>query len=63
VLENDDSALLVEPDDAEGLSNAIVRLVDDPGLRTRLGRAARQAAVERHTWRMNAERLLASLEA
>ena len=41
-------------------SSAIVRLVDDACLRDRLGQAARQAAVERHTWRQNAERLLAS---
>jgi glycosyltransferase involved in cell wall biosynthesis len=63
VLENDATALLVDPDDAEALSNAIVRLVDDAGLRTRLGQAARQVVVERHTWRMNAERLLASFDA
>jgi glycosyltransferase involved in cell wall biosynthesis len=63
VLKDDQTALLVEPDDAAALSNAIVRLVDDACLRTRLGQAARQAAMERHTWRMNAERLLESLGA
>jgi glycosyltransferase involved in cell wall biosynthesis len=60
VLQDEQSALLVPPDDPEALAAAIVRLVDDPCLRTRLGNTARQAAVERHTWRQNAERLLAS---
>lgn len=60
VLQDEQSALLVPPDDPAALSQAIVRLVDDPCLRSRLGQSARQAAVERHTWRQNAERLLAS---
>jgi glycosyltransferase involved in cell wall biosynthesis len=61
VLDHERSALLVPPDDVEALTDAIVRLVDDAALRTRLGHAARQSAVERHTWRQNAERVLASL--
>jgi glycosyltransferase involved in cell wall biosynthesis len=58
VLQHDHSALLVPPDDPEALAAAILCLVDDACLRARLGKAARQAAVERHTWRQNAERLL-----
>src|SRR5882672_581080 len=54
VLQDERSALLVPPDDPDALAAAIVRLVDDPCLRIRLGAAARQAAVERHTWRQNA---------
>lgn len=38
-------AVFVHPDDAEGLSNAIECLIADPGLRERLGRAARQHAL------------------
>jgi glycosyltransferase involved in cell wall biosynthesis len=52
----------VPPDDADALSSAIVRLVDDACLRARLAQAARQDAVEHHTWRQNAVRLLASFE-
>jgi glycosyltransferase involved in cell wall biosynthesis len=63
VLHHEQSALLVPPEDPEALARAIVRLVDDAGLRASLGQAARQAAVERHTWRQNAERLRASLGA
>jgi Glycosyl transferases group 1/Glycosyltransferase Family 4 len=60
VLQHEQSALLVPPEDPGALSAAIVRLVDDACLRVRLGKAAREAAVERHTWRQNAERLLDS---
>jgi glycosyltransferase involved in cell wall biosynthesis len=58
VLQDEGSALLVEPDDAPALAAAIVRLVDDASLRARLGSAARAAAEERHTWRQNAARVL-----
>ena len=61
VLENGESALLVAPDDAEALRDAILKLVDDACLRLSLGRAARQAAENRHTWLQNAERVLAGL--
>jgi glycosyltransferase involved in cell wall biosynthesis len=62
VLRDDESALLVPPDDAQALCSAIVRLIDDPCLRDRLARAARTLAEERHTWRQNAERVLDCLE-
>jgi glycosyltransferase involved in cell wall biosynthesis len=61
VLEHERTALLVPPDDADALTAAILRLVDEPALRAELGRNARQAAVERHTWRQNAQRLLGSI--
>jgi len=57
------SALLVPPDDPDALCTAIVRLVDDACLRVRLAQAARQAAELRHTWRQNAERVLAEFAA
>jgi glycosyltransferase involved in cell wall biosynthesis len=63
VLTDEASALLVPPDDAESLASAIVRLVDDGCLRSRLGKAARVAAEAHHTWRQNAERVLACFEA
>ncbi|HEY3063331.1 MAG TPA: heparinase II/III family protein [Chloroflexota bacterium] len=61
VLEDDVTAVLVPPEDPEALCAAIVRLVDDACLRARLGAAARATAEAHHTWRQNAERLLASL--
>jgi glycosyltransferase involved in cell wall biosynthesis len=62
VLEDGHTALLVPPDDAPALAAAIVRLVDDACLRQRLGSNAREQATAKHTWRQNAERLLASLD-
>ena len=61
VLVDERSALLVPPDDPDALCRAIVRLVDDACLRARLGRAARGSAEQCHTWRQNAERVLASV--
>lgn len=58
VLEHERTALLVPPEDARALAAAIVRLLDDEPLRRRLGEAARQQAVQQHTWRRNAERVL-----
>jgi glycosyltransferase involved in cell wall biosynthesis len=62
VLTDGESALLVPPDDADALAEAIVRLIDDGCLRARLGQAARAAAEAHHTWRQNAERVLTCLE-
>ena len=61
VLEDGVTALLVTPDDPAALAAAIVRLIDDGCLRAALARAARERAIELHTWQQNAERLLASL--
>jgi glycosyltransferase involved in cell wall biosynthesis len=63
VLQHESTALLIPPDDAAALTQAIVRLVDDARLRARLGAGARAAVVRSHTWRQNAARLLASCTA
>jgi glycosyltransferase involved in cell wall biosynthesis len=62
VLVDEESALLVPPDDPPALCGAIVRLVDNACLRVRLGSAARRAAEQRHTWSHNAERVLECLQ-
>ncbi len=48
---DDQSALHVPPGDPEALAAAIGRLLDDPDLASRLGRAGRQRVIERFTWR------------
>lgn len=58
VLEHEQTALLVEPGNVEELKDAIVRLSSSKELRESLGAAARRAAVERHTWKHNAQRVL-----
>jgi glycosyltransferase involved in cell wall biosynthesis len=58
VLEDRVTALLTQPGDATELVAALSTLVADRTLRMELGRAARTAAVECHSWRDNARRLI-----
>jgi glycosyltransferase involved in cell wall biosynthesis len=58
VLAHEETALLVEPANVQDLSAAIMRLAESSELRARLGAAARRAAVERHTWKQNAQRVI-----
>ena len=58
VLHDEETALLVDPGNAEQLGDAIRRLTSSPELRQRLGAAARKTAVERHTWKHNAQRVI-----
>jgi len=48
----------IEPGNARQLARAILRLSESRDLRERLGSAARRAAVERHTWKQNAQRVI-----
>jgi glycosyltransferase involved in cell wall biosynthesis len=52
------TGLLCEPGDPRSFADAMTHLANDPALRARLGSAAREAAVARHTWDAVAERLL-----
>ena len=58
VLTDDESAILIEPGNARQLTDAILGLSESADLRQRLGVAARRAAVERHTWIQNAQRVI-----
>ncbi|HEX8814533.1 MAG TPA: glycosyltransferase [Terriglobales bacterium] len=58
VLEHGRSAWLVEPGNVRELVSAIDLLAGNPGLRNTLGHNARNVALERHTWRQNAGRVL-----
>jgi glycosyltransferase involved in cell wall biosynthesis len=49
-----ETALLFPPGDAAALARAIGRLLDDPGLRTRLSGAALRRAAERYSWEATA---------
>jgi glycosyltransferase involved in cell wall biosynthesis len=51
--------LLVAPSDVEGLAEAIAQLIDDPTLRERLGKSARQRVLERYDLRRSVEALAA----
>jgi glycosyltransferase involved in cell wall biosynthesis len=60
VLEHEETALLVEPGNVGELSATIVSLVGNSALRQRLGTNAREVAIQSHTWRQNAQRVLAA---
>jgi glycosyltransferase involved in cell wall biosynthesis len=61
ILSDGETAILFDPQDPNALWRAIRRLADDPGLRERLGLAARLALDARdYTWRANAARIIAA---
>ena len=62
VLSDEETALLVEPGNVGQLAAALIRLTQSRELRARLGARAREAAVEKHTWRHNARRVLQAYE-
>lgn len=59
----EEAALLVECEDVDGTAAAIVRLVDSPQLRSRLGSAARSRVVDRFTLERQAEGLAHAYQA
>lgn len=64
IVVSEETALLFDPERDGAMWQAIVRLVSDPALRLRLGRAAREAVLRREfTWRGNAKRIASFAEA
>jgi D-inositol-3-phosphate glycosyltransferase len=57
-----ETGLLVPPRDAPALRAAVERLLEDPGLRERLGLAGRDLARERFGWDGVIERTIALYE-
>lgn len=55
LIRDGEDALSCPPRDADALASRIARLIDDPGLRERLGRRAREATLERFDRRNLAE--------
>ena len=60
VLVDQETALLTEPGNARELADAILQLSGSRELRDRLGAAARAAAIAKHTWKHNAQRVIDS---
>jgi glycosyltransferase involved in cell wall biosynthesis len=50
VIREGENGLLVPAGDVQGLANAINQLIDEPDLRERLGKQAREDAVQNHSW-------------
>ena len=61
VLEHGRTALLSQPGDAAALADNLLALCDDPDLRGRLGRAARERALREHGWDRHVERIMDKL--
>jgi len=59
VLTDRETAMLVTPGSVSELTATILLLAAQPQLRNRLGKAARQAAIARHTWKQNVLPVLA----
>ncbi len=57
-----ETGLLVEPNDPDALVKAIRRLLDDAGLRERLGANARERVIHRFTWGVTARGTAACYE-
>jgi glycosyltransferase involved in cell wall biosynthesis len=63
VGQDDETGLLVTPDDPEALVVAIRRLLDDSELRARLGRAGRARVLDRFSWLVTARGTAACYDA
>jgi glycosyltransferase involved in cell wall biosynthesis len=66
LVRNEETGLVVPPNDADALARAIRRLHDDPELRRRLGAAGREAVRAAHThahWAAGMSRALAAVGA
>jgi starch synthase len=50
IIEHEQTGLLVQPENVEGLTNALIRLLSDPITRNQYGMAARQRVEETFTW-------------
>ena len=58
LIRNEVTGLVIPPDDAIALAQALSRLFLDPSLRVRLGQSARKAVLEGHTWNGIAQSIL-----
>ncbi len=61
VLDHDRTAWLVRPGDPDALATGLAALIDDPVRRDRLGRAARERALNHHTWKQHTSRIVDAL--
>jgi lipopolysaccharide biosynthesis glycosyltransferase/glycosyltransferase involved in cell wall biosynthesis len=57
LLENGSTALIVDDEDTDAFASAIIRVVEEPGVGERLGRAAQAEAIKRHGWQNVAQKV------
>jgi glycosyltransferase involved in cell wall biosynthesis len=63
VIEDERTGLLTPPGDAGAAARAVVRLLEDPGLRERLGAGALHEAESSYSWVAHTRRILDALQA
>jgi glycosyltransferase involved in cell wall biosynthesis len=61
VMRDGGNCILLPPDDVEAWRDALIRLRDDPGLRSRLAANAYSDFLERYTWKSRAARVVATM--
>lgn len=61
VIDNE-TGLLVPPDDPQALAQALIRLIEDPGLRQRMGRAGRRWVETEMNWDRAGRQFLSIIE-
>lgn len=57
ILIDRESGLLIPPDNKEALTDALLELLQDKGLRTKLGMAAQREAADKYSWDRTAAKL------
>lgn len=62
ILENEKTALLVEPNNIEAVADAIAKLIDDKELRLKLGENARKKVCDKYTWEMHTKKIVDALK-
>ncbi|MCS3918535.1 glycosyltransferase [Fervidibacter sacchari] len=62
LVRNNGAGILVPPADPEALAEAIAQLLNDPTLRSEMGKRGREAILNGYTWDHNAERIEKVLE-
>jgi glycosyltransferase involved in cell wall biosynthesis len=50
--------IMVDPNDPAAYANAIVTLLDDPGLRQSMGRRGRMLVEQKYNWEIESEKLM-----
>ena len=61
VLRSGETARLVRPGDPAALAEGLLELLEDEPLRRRLGKAAREEAIAKHTWEEHTRKILEKL--
>lgn len=55
MIRNNEDGLLIEPGNADQLTERLIRLVEDDGLRSSLAKSARERVIENFTWKHTAD--------